>query len=544
MVKGIADQIRSQFFESGIDVSLDEIEKRLDLLINNYKVPEDEAIRTVKSYFMSKNDLPSLQPQDSENIKIKDIKLEGQWIGMKAKVIQLWENKHDSISQVGLLGDDTGTIKFVSWNKAALPLLDEGASYQFKSVVTDSYNDRFSVKFNHNTRITKLNEDIDATGGAAKISDITAVGQWINLRAKVLQIWDSNHESISQVGLLGDDSGTVKFTIWASSGLPELIEGRSYELKNVISDIWQDRINVKLNRNSSITEIAEDIDTDVSDEMRMSGAIVTILDGSGLIKRCTTCNRVLYEDGSCAEHGLVNGVDDLRIKGVIDDGEVAQEFLLNLDAIKNIAGISLEEAMGSGQEALMKRIKSLLLGRYFEVTGPVVGRYMLINDSKDLDLISETIDPLLRDEKLVVENEAITQSKEEKTENIDLVIDASNVAYWEDAKPKLRSLLVVLDKLDDLGIPYLCVVGPRLRHVIDDRVGLENLFKRSNVIQSPAKKDADIFVIDYAIKYEAKILSNDQYSEYCKEYPMLLEKGRIIEGLIFDGKISIPDLGI
>ncbi|MDY6958902.1 MAG: hypothetical protein SVK08_07055, partial [Halobacteriota archaeon] len=175
--------------------------------------------------------------------------------------------------------------------------------------------------------------------------------------------------------------------------------------------------------------------------------------------------------------------------------------------------------------------------------GPVIGRYMLINDFKNLNL-TEEIDSLLKDNESTAIKDIPISKENEESDCIDVVIDASNVAYWEDAKPKLGSVLAILDKLDELGISYLCVVGPRLRHVIDDRVGLEKLLKRSNVVQSPAKKDADIFVIDYATKYDAKIISNDQYNEYCKDYPMLLEKGRIVEGLIFDGKISVPDLGI
>ncbi|MDY6960219.1 MAG: replication protein A, partial [Halobacteriota archaeon] len=359
----------SQFSDSGIDVSLEEIEKRLDLLMNEYKVPEDEAKRTVTNYFISKSGAPKLQFQDSENFKVKDIKLEGQWIGMRAKVVQLWENKHDSISQVGLLGDDTGTIKFVSWKKAALPLLKEGKSYEFKSVVTDSYNERFSVKFNHNTKITELEEEVNTSGGDIKIADMSLEGQWINLKAKVLQLWESNHESIAQVGLLGDESGTVKFTIWASSGLEDVVEGKSYEFRNVITDLWQDRFNVKLNRNSSIVEIAEDIETGGTEETTIRGAIVSILDGSGLIKRCNICNRALFE-GSCSEHGPVDGTDDLRVKGVIDDGEMAQEFLLNEDAVRKACGITLDEARGMGQDAVLGEIRDKLLGRYFEVDGP------------------------------------------------------------------------------------------------------------------------------------------------------------------------------
>ncbi|MDY6966219.1 MAG: hypothetical protein SVM80_09695 [Halobacteriota archaeon] len=549
IIDEIAGQIRSRFSDIGIDVSIEEIRKRLDLLINEYKVPEGEAKRSITNYFLTKHNASRLQFQDSDSLKIKDIKTEGQWISLKANVIQLWENEHESISQVGLLGDESGIIKFVSWAKAELPYLDEGKSYEFRNVVTDSWNDRFSVKLNQNTQITMLDEEVKAIGGGdILISDIDSGDQWVNLKVKVLQLWDSGHESISQVGLIGDESGTIKFTKWASSGLPDVVEGQCYEFKNVITDYWQERFNIKLNRNSKIIDIDEEISVARSEAV-MRGAIVAIQEGSGLIKRCQICNRVLIDE-SCGEHGFVDGVYDLRIKGVLDDGEVAQDILLNRETTERVTKVTLERAKLAFEEgdqtSVLSEIKDVLLGRYFEVKGPMIGRYILVDEIAGYSLEGDVEDLVseIESEEVLHTKSKVIPDEEGGEGKIDLVIDASNVAYWEDAKPKLGSVIAVIDRLDALEISYLCVVGPRLRHVIDDRVGLENLLKRSNIIQSPAKKDADVFVLDYANKYNSRILSNDQYNEYRSKYPILLEKGRIVEGLIFDGKISVPDLGI
>jgi hypothetical protein len=66
-------------------------------------------------------------------------------------------------------------------------------------------------------------------------------------------------------------------------------------------------------------------------ERTMEGALVDIKDGSGLIKRCPDedCTRVI-RNGRCSEHGDVSGEFDLRIKGVLDDGEQAQDALNGL----------------------------------------------------------------------------------------------------------------------------------------------------------------------------------------------------------------------
>jgi Single-stranded DNA-binding replication protein A (RPA), large (70 kD) subunit and related ssDNA-binding proteins len=156
MVKELAKELKEAFASMGAaDVPLKEIEQKLDLLVNQYKVPEDEARRTVYNQYT--RDLKLQRPQaggDSQLVKIKDINKDGMWVSLNSKVVQIWENDKSSISQIGLLGDETGTIKFVAFTKSDLPLLEEGKSYHFSSLVTDSWQGRFSVKLNKTTVIT------------------------------------------------------------------------------------------------------------------------------------------------------------------------------------------------------------------------------------------------------------------------------------------------------------------------------------------------------------------------------------------------------
>ena len=47
-------------------------------------------------------------------MKVMEINEPGLWVDLKVKVAQLWETNSDAISQSGLVGDETGIIKFVS----------------------------------------------------------------------------------------------------------------------------------------------------------------------------------------------------------------------------------------------------------------------------------------------------------------------------------------------------------------------------------------------------------------------------------------------
>lgn len=246
---------------------------------------------------------------------------------------------------------------------------------------------------NHFTEEADIDrKDLQSGTDAVDIVDIDQPEQWVQITAKVVDLWEPRSDSIAQVGLLGDETGTIKFTKWAKSDLPQLEEGRVYQLGNVVTDEYQGRFSVKLNRTTTIEEV--DTDLEVGDnETEFKGALVDIQSGSGLIKRCPEedCTRVL-QNGRCSEHGDVEGEFDLRIKGVMDDGNTVQEVIFDREATEDLTGITLEEAKDWAMDALDtsvvgEEIADQTLGRYYRVKGPVMGRYLLVNEA---DMIEES----------------------------------------------------------------------------------------------------------------------------------------------------------
>ena len=227
------------------------------------------------------------------------------------------------------------------------------------------------------------------TSQAADVADIDAPEEWLEVTAKVVELWEPNADSIAQVGLIGDETGTVKFTKWAKSDLPELEEGTVYRLDTVVTDEYEGRFSVKLN--SATTIEALDTELEVGDDTtKIEGALVDIQSGSGLIKRCPDddCTRVL-QNGRCSEHGEVDGEFDLRIKGVVDDGLEVQEVIFDQDATEELTGITLEAAQEMAMDALdtevvVEEMAETVLGRYYRVTGPSLGRYVLADDVETL----------------------------------------------------------------------------------------------------------------------------------------------------------------
>lgn len=279
-----AQQIHDQF-SAHLDVTIDQVKQQLSTLVNEYKVPMDEARRTVVNQYL------------------------------------------------------------------------EEAGLERETVTTGS-SDRVSIV------------------------NITSPEEWITVTGKVVELWEPRSDAIDQVGLFGDETGTVKFTKWAKSDLARLEEGHVYRLQNVVTDEYQGQFSIKLNRTTTIEELDEDIDVGSSD-VTVAGALVDIQSGSGLIKRCpeTDCTRVL-QNGRCAEHGEVDGEFDLRIKGIIDDGTMVQEVLFDREGTEKLSGITLEEAKEMAMDALdttvvADEIRDRTLGRYYEISGPRFNRYIL-----------------------------------------------------------------------------------------------------------------------------------------------------------------------
>lgn len=93
---------------------------------------------------------------------IEDLK-SGDWINLKVKAEQIWENDHPAIRQVGVLTDETGIVKFVSWEKANQPLLREGAIYEIGKVPVTEYDGRLQVAIVATTTIAPAEDTLTGT---------------------------------------------------------------------------------------------------------------------------------------------------------------------------------------------------------------------------------------------------------------------------------------------------------------------------------------------------------------------------------------------
>ena len=84
-------------------------------------------------------------------------------------MIQEWEVTHDRMLQSGILGDETGTIKFVIWKEQGKEKLTVGAVYSVFYAQVDEFNERLSLNITGATIMQEEGDIATVTGGDAEI---------------------------------------------------------------------------------------------------------------------------------------------------------------------------------------------------------------------------------------------------------------------------------------------------------------------------------------------------------------------------------------
>lgn len=225
-------------------------------------------------------------------------------------------------------------------------------------------------------------------------------GSWVNLEIQVDELWEPNHEDIVQVGLIGDDSGSNKFTAFGNQENFNLEEGKSYRIEGALTDEWNGDFSIKLNDTADITELDSEIEIG-ENTTQVSGVLINVYSDSGLIKRCPNegCTYVL-DSGRCDEHGPVDDHEfDFRVKGTLDDGSETHDVIFNQDTAEELAGIDIEDAKQIAKEEyditeVLKAFEDDITGRHFTVEAISMYNTLMV-DEFDQGIEAESTNELL-----------------------------------------------------------------------------------------------------------------------------------------------------
>jgi ssDNA-binding replication factor A large subunit len=383
-VSDAVERISGKMEARGIAVDRSQVESKIRRLVEEFGVQLAEAERTVTNELAREHSLPSPGARAQER-EIRGLSA-GEWVTVQGKVVALTNPPTPAIAQAGILADPSGAVRFTVWARAKARPLSAGKWYRIESAVVDEFRGVEKLNIHSGTTITEVESETPLIPAMSAVRDLRpGVG---SVRVKVVQDWEPSHERMLQAGLLGDETGTIKFTIWKEEGKEKLLQGKVYSIYYALVDEFNGRLQLNL---STAICLPEDGDIRVAEGEEVRGVIVHLAPGSGLIKRCPVegCNRVLSRQNYCPVHEIQKDFRyDLRIKGVLDDGIRTRNLLVQKEIVEALSGMRLEEAVALaessplGMDEVFYRIRDGILGRYFQVRGSEMDGRILVKDCR------------------------------------------------------------------------------------------------------------------------------------------------------------------
>jgi hypothetical protein len=247
-----------------------------------------------------------------------------------------------------------------------------------------THKNKFNVGVNQaasiveNSLIEQCDTDLShlATGSKCKerlLDGFTETDMWGDITVVVESTWEPTDDNLQSVGIITDPTGRKKFTLWKQANKQDLEEGKKYHITDVISKNFNDNIEIKITKESSIRE-HEGFEKSEYGVERFEGQIVKIGSKSGVVKKCNreaSCRRFIDpETHECPEHGEVidNATKEIQLILTVDDGDKSSRFFFNQSQTLNILEKEKQEVFKMGRPSSLDMLNKILGGEYIHIT--------------------------------------------------------------------------------------------------------------------------------------------------------------------------------
>ena len=398
--------------ELASDLGVDKAEVKADLEnLLEYSVPIDEAKQSVRREYggsggdaaPSAADVADIQP-DSGNVTVTVRVLT---VGTR----RIQYNGETAVIREGQLADETGRISYTAWQEFGF---EPGDTVTIGNAGVREWDGEPELNLNESTTVA-LESDTLAVGaeigGDATLRELEPGDRGQNIEVEVIEVEqqtidgrDGETEILS--GVVADETARLPFTDWDPR--PEVAEGSQLRLENVYVREFRGAPSVNL---SEFTEV-EPADVTVRDEpdessigaavdaggmfdVVVTGNVLEVRDGSGLIQRCPECGR-LADGGQCRNHGEVDAEDDLRVKAILDDGTGTVTAILGRELTEALYDGTLDDALQAARDAMDRGVVSETIAERIEGHAYRV-RGQLSVDDYGANLNADTFEPASED---------------------------------------------------------------------------------------------------------------------------------------------------
>ena len=366
-----------------------------------FRVPPDVAKESILRKF-GRNRVLKVKDLSAN---LRNLELTGRILDLGEKSIRPQEGSQEGPSKLytGVLADETGSVLFSSWKELPGSI---GDVINVKNAYIRIWQNRINLSIGKQSLVSKVSDSVlpplaELSGSQIKkLIDIGHADFTVNAIVCVLQF--SHREVLVKgrqtrviSGVLADETGRLPFTAWIE--LPGIDIGSIIRIKGAQIRIFRGMPSVNILSSTKVSLVGaeearklaftfesaakdpipikiEEIDSrDSIFDVAAVGNVVSVRPGSGIITRCPECSRVIQK-GNCRVHGKVEGIRDMRIKAVLDDGTGSMSVMFPRDLVEIIYGKTLEEAeqlmfSDVSKDVVYEDLRRFLTGRYFAVRG-------------------------------------------------------------------------------------------------------------------------------------------------------------------------------
>jgi replication factor A1 len=376
---------------SDLGVDKQEVKRKLENLAE-YNVPMSEAKQSVRrDYDGGGGGGDEVPTKDITEISTADsnVGVTARVLSVGKRSIQYGGERH--VIFEGELADESGKISYTAWEDFGL---EPGETLQIGNADVREWDDSPELNLGQSTDIERLGESLSVpydVGGEASLADLEPGDRGITVEVSVVEcetktIDGRDGETDILSGVLADETARLPFTDWDPR--PQIEEGVSVRIEDVHVREFRGAPSVNVSEFSTVTslerpvavaesaphyDIREAVESGGLFDVELTGTVVGVRDGSGLIERCPECGRLVQSD-QCRAHGAVEAEDDLRVKAIFDDGTGTVTVVLDEALTAEIYGGGIEAAREHARDAMDREvvaesIREELVGRVFRVRG-------------------------------------------------------------------------------------------------------------------------------------------------------------------------------
>lgn len=403
-----------------------EVERDFKNYVEEFRLSPTEA----KKMIARKYGAPSVSYAEPTKKAIGELGPLDRSVSMLCRVVFVAEKKvkgdaGEKVVLSGILGDDTGTAPFTLWEKGELTL-QKGDVVKIENAYVTEWKEKVQINIgNRGTLVKADSSEMPKFSGAisrpqASLSKISSLGDAssnVSVLGRVLSA-DAREVTVAgetkpvTSGTIADETGKVGFTCWGKAGFKE---GDVVRVGNGYIRKWKgmpqlnfdvSAVEKSKEKMPSEEELARPVEVSVEDLVKrggmvdasVSGVILDVREGSGLVFRCPECNRVLQKS-QCRVHGEVKGNPDLRTKAVLDDGTGALSVIMNREISERLLGKSLDKCMKEAKKAMdqgviEEELFGLLVAKPVRVIGNVTsddfGLMLIANDTEFMKMETQS----------------------------------------------------------------------------------------------------------------------------------------------------------